>query len=396
MKVTYFFLLLVSAVFYIMYKGDLSFVLLAFMLLFPAVLLLILFLNVIRLKAVVYCEKPYTERGSTASVKINLHNRTPFPISTFVIELNYKSEMPFEKEKVKKYVLSASLGAGMNETVSLNFTPTHCGTFEISLKKLRVYDLLGLFHISKKISFSKKIIVQPRIFPIEASIESDTLFCSESNTFSPSKPGDDPSEILNLREYREGDRPNCIHWKLSSRNDNFIVKELSNPIASRILIITDFFGCSSADDTDRLLDASASLSAFLSQNGAAYSIAVPLNDYSIHNAEITDIDLFYTELNILSEKLRFVELKSGFPYIESVSGGNFISDSGFSRIIAVTAKITKGYIGELAQLCGDAHLSIICTDSSPENTENVKESLSAEIIYTDAEKLSTGIDGISI
>lgn len=396
MKLIYSFLLLVSTVFFIMYKGNLSFVLLTFMLLFPTVLLLILCFNVIRLKASIYCEQPNTERESAISVKIKLHNQTPFPISSFIIELNYKNEVPFEQEKTQKYTLSASLGAGTNETVSLNFTPTHCGAFEIKLKKIKIYDLLGLFHISKKINFNKKIIVLPKFYPIEANIEINTLFCSENHIFSPFNPGDDPSEILNLREYREGDSPNRIHWKLSSRNDNFIVKELSNPITNRILIIIDFSGCSSAIDADRVLDTFASLSTFLSHNSVAYSIAVPFNNFSIHNAEITDIDLLYTELNSLSEKLKSIEFKNDFPYIESTSDNSFTFDSRFSRIITVTSKITQDYTIELAQLCGNTHLKIICTDFSHVNAENKEQNRSFEIIYTDAEKLSAGADKILI
>ena len=37
----------------------------------------------------------------------------------------------------------------------------------------------------------------------------------ESDSYSTIKGGDDPSEVFAIREYREGDRLQRIHWKLS-------------------------------------------------------------------------------------------------------------------------------------------------------------------------------------
>ena len=131
MTLTYLVLLLITAVFHVMYQGDLSFVLLVFMLVFPVILLIMLIVSASLLKITAYCEQPFVERGKTAAVKITLHNRSPFPISNFIIGAQYKSMTPFEESSSAKYELSASLGAGTNETVSLNLTPMHCGTLEI-------------------------------------------------------------------------------------------------------------------------------------------------------------------------------------------------------------------------------------------------------------------------
>ena len=395
MALTYILLLLISAVFHIMYQGDLSFVLLVFMLVFPLILLILLIISASLLKVTAYCEHPFTDRGKAAAVKITLNNRSPFPISHFVIRVQYKSLIPFEDVAIKKYELSAALGAGMCETVSLNLTPEHCGVLEVALKSIKIYDLLGILHISRKIRVEQKITVQPQIMPVTASTCNNLILCDESNVFSHTKAGDDPSEIFSLREYREGDRPNCIHWKLSSRNDSMIVKELSQPVGSHILIITDFAGCTSASEIDCVLDMTASLSDFLAENGVVHTIASASTDFDIHSAEITEEEMLYAEMNRFAENIKQIELNNRFAYIASVADNTFFAGNSFSRIIAVCANASKAYADELARICGEITPTIICTRSAPEANDG-EEITSAEIIYACSENPSADIKDFEV
>ncbi|MGN0675224.1 MAG: DUF58 domain-containing protein, partial [Oscillospiraceae bacterium] len=274
MKFTYILLMIISALFYVLYKGDLSFVLFAFMAALPFVLFISVVVCAVRLKFSVYCDEPSAERGKPAVIKIRLHNRTFLPISSCNILVSYKVSAPFENKAAQKYTAIVPLSAFDKETISLSFTPEHCGTLDIYIRKIILHDLLEITSVRRKIGFHKKITVLPRFFPINADIESNLVFSAESSTFSQDKPGDDPSEIFRLREYRDGDKHNRIHWKLSSRSENFIVKDLSHPVGSKILLMTDFSGCKSANDTDRILEAAAAVSNYLAENGTAHFLAV--------------------------------------------------------------------------------------------------------------------------
>ena len=48
--------------------------------------------------------------------------------------------------------------------------------------------------------------------------------------------GDDPSEIYQVREYRERDSLKDIHWKLSAREEELMVKERGFPLGCVVLI----------------------------------------------------------------------------------------------------------------------------------------------------------------
>lgn len=389
MRLVYIIITAASAVFYIMYKGDISFVLLVFLLVLPAALFAALTVCSAFLKITVRCDDPVTEKEKGTAVRINIRNRSFLPVSSCEIKVKYSASAPFEAETPAVRTTAVPLGGRAGETVSLSFVPEHCGTFSVRVEHARLNDLMGLTFLKKRIGFSVRIVVLPRIFPIAAAMESSFVYSAESNLFSKEKPGDDPSEIFMLREYRSGDRHNLIHWKLSSRSEDFIVKELSKPVGSRILILADPGGCGSADGADRILEAAASVSAFLAESGTVHTLAFPAADYTLRVWEIDGIDSLYSAAAAVSREIRSLEFERSAAYVMQLSDGGFIVNGGFSRVIAVTERCGEAYAGELAALCGEARLTVICTSPSPDE-DGDKPAASAEFIFADAEKLSSG------
>ena len=86
---------------------------------------------------------------------------------------------------------------------------------------------------------------------------------SEGERYSQKKPGDDPTELFALRDYREGDRLSRIHWKLSQKMGRTLVKELGLPLSDHLLFLLDLNG--GGLEADLLLDALASLSSALTE-----------------------------------------------------------------------------------------------------------------------------------
>lgn len=388
MKLIYIIITVFSAVFYILYKGDLSFYLLAFLIVLPFVLYAALAIGSAMLKIKVFCDSPVTERGKAAVIKLSLYNRSFLPVSSCTVKIRYTVSAPFEDELPFVHKAVVPLGGRTSETVSLSFLPKHCGAVSVSIKSVRLCDLLGMTSVRKKIDFKTRITVLPAILPVSAAVESNYVYSAESSVFSHEKPGDDPSEIFMLREYRDGDRHNLIHWKLSSRSESFIVKELSKPVGSRILIMADTGSCRSAEGADRVLEAAASLSCSLAESGAAHSFAAPFIGYSLHTADITNADSLYAELAELCGDIKELEFGSTIAYVTEISDSVYISNGGFSRVIAVSERDGGAYADELSSICGEARLTLICT--APQTDTNADKEISpVEIIYADAEKLSS-------
>ncbi len=75
--------------------------------------------------------------------------------------------------------------------------------------------------------------------------------------------GDDVSETFGIRAYEPGDSAKHIHWKLSGKADELLVKELSLPVENRMMIIADknsLGGKPDPEAADKITEFVASLS----------------------------------------------------------------------------------------------------------------------------------------
>ena len=59
----------------------------------------------------------------------------------------------------------------------------------------------------------------------------------ESFRYSGARPGDDPGETFDIREYQEGDSIRQIHWKLTGKLDKMMIRQRSFPVDDTILIL---------------------------------------------------------------------------------------------------------------------------------------------------------------
>lgn len=63
----------------------------------------------------------------------------------------------------------------------------------------------------------------------------------ESFHYSGNRPGDDPGETYDIREYQQGDSIRQIHWKLSGKLDDIMIREKSFPVDDTVLILAEAF-----------------------------------------------------------------------------------------------------------------------------------------------------------
>ncbi|MCH5193284.1 MAG: DUF58 domain-containing protein [Oscillospiraceae bacterium] len=380
---TYLILIFFMGIFHVLYKGDLSFILLVFLIVLPIVLFIILVIQTRLLTVTISSDGAAAERGKPSILRLTLHNRFFLPVTACKIAVRYTGRFAPDKGVSGKYSVIVPVNHLDKETVSLSFTAEHCGVVEISIGHIVLCDFLGITRLRKKINCREKIIVLPCVFYVNADLESSFVSDLESNSFSQIRPGDDPSEIFQLREYRDGDRHNRIHWKLSSRSESFIVKELSLPISSKILILCDFSGCETASETDAVLDMAATLSFFLAERGTDHAVTAAANDLTLMNADISGTDEFYAAFGRLCADISSLEFKETIASAASVADDTIIIGKGFSRILAVTASVSKSYTEELSRFCGDARLTIFSV--AAEKTDDADSA--AELICAPAEEL---------
>ena len=98
-----------------------------------------------------------------------------------------------------------------------------CGQLQCRFTRVECRDLLGLIAIRRKCPEPMITTVLPKAIP--PAVPPDLEFALDSATQWKPKYGGGYSEEHDLREYRPGDTVNSIHWKLSSKTDEVIVRE---------------------------------------------------------------------------------------------------------------------------------------------------------------------------
>jgi len=129
----------------------------------------------------------------------------------------------------------------------LNAFSKHCGIIEAKAKYCKIYDMLGLFFIPIKIDCNLSCCVMPLNREPEKLNEDDIFIISG---YKP-KSGGGYSENYDLRAYQSGDRLKNIHWKLSSKLDDVIVREPTEPTYKQLIIKAEL--SNNPDENDDIL-----------------------------------------------------------------------------------------------------------------------------------------------
>ena len=141
----------------------------------------------------------------------------------------------------QKHEAKAELSAFKNGKcrVKLGLCSSYCGQIEIRIKEITASDCLGIFCRQMDACAGAEILVFPRGAETFPEIEEIEHYDMESYKYSSSRKGDDVSETFSIRAYEPGDSARYIHWKLSGKTGELVVKELSLPVENRLMIIAD-------------------------------------------------------------------------------------------------------------------------------------------------------------
>ena len=293
-KLIYAALLVILFLFLILYRGALSLQLLVFAILFPLILRVLLRLSARRITVRLSARTRQARRGESFDWLLRLENPTRIPAVRALVLLEYRSSftgLPQQLE-VEMPVRSNNI-----QQVHLTFHAATSGMMTAELKSVRFFDPLLLFSVRRKLRGSVQVIVQP-----EPCVVQDWLpmlpETDDSPEYSKEKPGDDPSEIFDLHSYREGDAISRIHWKLSSKLDELMVKEFSLPLAGQHLLVPYYCTMTEQPEAAIRLDAMLGLmsgaESILSEAGFSASLillqqmtAVPVMDFEDYSDALT-------------------------------------------------------------------------------------------------------------
>ena len=148
------------------------------------------------------------------------------------------------------------------------FLPTQiCGRLQLREARLWVCDYLGLFRFPLRKKADTYVYIHPTP---EAILPAPDFAVQPPRQWKP-KPGGGFAENHELRLYRPGDNLQQIHWKLSAKTGNLILREAMTPIHQPIRLTLDLLG--TAGELNRKLGRLLWLSQVLVEKGRLFDIA---------------------------------------------------------------------------------------------------------------------------
>ncbi len=184
-------------------------------------------------------ETSAVERGEKISLLLHVRNPAPFPLLKGEAEIVYWNQFRQQKSYVKVPMQAA---AGSQGEIICQWDSSRCGNLFFQIKRIWIWDFFCLFCFQKKCSASGMVSVLPVPFVMELPEEDFHVPAeSEGEKYDPHQPGNDPSETFQIREYRQGDRVLAIHWKMTARTEELMVKEYSRPLPEGGVLFLDLY-----------------------------------------------------------------------------------------------------------------------------------------------------------
>ena len=222
-RIIYLLCLAVSAVFYFASGEWSSWVLLVLVAVLPWVSLIFSLPAMLGSRVDVRLPQK-AEQGENALMHLRIDAPAWLPAPDVQLRLNLRTR---DRERDIRYLSRLSRTDGV-----LSLPTEDCGAVYPAFQKARVYDFLGIFHLRVRTPKLEPMAVLPlpRIPEPMPNLE------QVLNQQLKPRPGGGFSEIHDHRPYRPGDPIKGIHWKLSLKTDELIVREPMDAIRREILL----------------------------------------------------------------------------------------------------------------------------------------------------------------
>lgn len=261
-----FILILLLAV-YFFHNSVISLALLSIWTLIP---LITMFMNIlvkkrlqVSIKTISTASKKETFLGSIIIV-----NNSFLPVMKMFCKIIVKNRLTGHKEVI--YIPICAIPNGKSST-NFKIISQHCGYLDVSITDMYLMDWFGFIPIREEYTAKANTSVLPDTFLPNIYLNLYSCEREDAENWSAIKKGNDQSELFALREYLSGDNIKQIHWKMSAKKGQLIIKEASLPIEKSLLIFWDknIKKCT-AEEMDVMAECVASVSQSILEQGTPF------------------------------------------------------------------------------------------------------------------------------
>ncbi len=169
------------------------------------------------------------QRGEDVSLEVGVKYGGIIPIAPLTVEITAGPDRPAQTLKLDGM-------PGSQQKLTLNFHAAHVGVTSPGVKRVMISDLLGLFTVEKTPKTEGGELI---VLPLPFDVGELTYAAGDSGTESMARASEDITSPAEVRTYQQGDAMKKIHWKLSMRKQELMVRRFEAPVMPDALILLD-------------------------------------------------------------------------------------------------------------------------------------------------------------
>lgn len=203
-------------------------------LLYPVIAAVFAFILMISVKAEFGAKRVVIDKNEPFDLVVSLRNRSVLPGVPVEIYCHIPDrEIGLFADK-RVFASVSPLGRAR---LAIGCVHKYRGSFECRIYSLSFVDPLRIVRLTKKQRNVLPTIFLPRKLPLDDILSTS----SGEQSFSPKKPlTSEREDFSHVRNYRSGDIMQLVHWKLTAKQDELMIKQFDSVNDVRAVVLCDF------------------------------------------------------------------------------------------------------------------------------------------------------------
>ena len=173
------------------------------------------------------------EHGQSVRFKCQIYNEGFLPTSSIKINFLYNSNM--FKGQLEPHFFA--LHGGKSKRFEYNLSCKYRGVYTVGVETLEIVDILNIFKVKVRNIEARNVTVLPKVsqlpnFTLEPKAESYMKSISSISA-------EGANSLVDVRKFEQGDQIKHIHWKLSARHNELLVRNLERSAQNSTLVFLD-------------------------------------------------------------------------------------------------------------------------------------------------------------
>ena len=172
------------------------------------------------------------QRGEDVTLSVQVKRRGWIPLAPMWLELSGVNGA----NSTASGTQMMQLRPGRSQALELTFHAAHVGAIHPGVQSVMLSDFFGVCTIRQKPNMDGgELLVLPQLFDIAPL----RLSSGEMGTEAMARASEDVTNPTDVRTYQPGDPMKKIHWKLSARKQEALVRRFEDPVQPDALVLLD-------------------------------------------------------------------------------------------------------------------------------------------------------------